>query len=409
MSDIRFQAWGTDINWNEVKIEFRWNQQDLEIIKKLSPEESLKYINETYATKVSLQNDFILKHTTAKYSECEIQPISDFNTIVSINIPYVLHVPNDGYRLLYPKECVISTNKVRTSKAQKSYNFEAIADKALYYWSNDIISATRPYDLSEWRERDIQEVQNAEKLYETTWSLRFTNMVIELNTALTDEFNSDKINDVISEVISITNHVLLLYKKASKAYHIRSLNNVFVNYIYLVKENCWVYIVNLNVRCAKINESRAIIDQFTQDLLNGTELPNYILTLLSAKSNFASLEDKLAIVESFQLIDILIEKLIYNYWNKNWFTIEEVLINWWGSKFFTTKNGLRFGLITALWSSFEQIDNDLFLKRTTLYDNIRNNVIHKEYSATHEEAKECLEINEQLMILLENKLSIYLN
>jgi hypothetical protein len=81
------------------------------------------------------------------YSFVDVRLKCQYNTVIDLNIPYTLHVPNDEYKLVFPEDCIVRTKKVWTSITNdNSDKFDAISEKPLYYQKFDATSASVPFN-----------------------------------------------------------------------------------------------------------------------------------------------------------------------------------------------------------------------------------------------------------------------
>ncbi len=372
-------------------------------------EEYLRSYVENNIKHVSPFNQAIIQDWSLFYNYTQMSPYSLYYTIIEVNIPYVLHVPNySEINITHPKKSKIILQKIWTWKAIESDNFEAVSDIILYYRDWYSISPRIPHDaLEDWK-WNIPESKNIEEIY-PTWSLRYTKMQIHFENDFTiDEakwidFDTKYLPKLYSDTLDIVNKFLSVYRNCMQAYSINLLDHAEVMNIYFPKFGFWYYPIHLNFWSAIINREKQKIESYIKQLEEDNSIPLYDISIDNAKSALLVHDYKSVVIESFLATDLFIESYILTKLSNLWKTLLDIGVNEAEYKYWSTKLGLREGYKVIHWKTFKAEEKDLCELWEKKYKDIRNKTIHNGHLPTEEEAQKVLEINDTLILKIKSR------
>lgn len=354
-------------------------------------------------------NQAIVQDGSLFYSYSEMSPYSLYNTIIEINIPYVLHVPNyTEINISHPKKSKIILYKVWTRKAIGSNNFDVISEIPLYYRDGYSISPEIPHNpLDDWK-WSIPESKNVEEIY-PTWNLRYTKIQIHTDNEFSIEelkwmdFNNKFLPKIYAEALEIVNKLLSSYRNTMESHYINLLNHVEIMNIYFPRFGFWYYPIRWNFWSAMINREKHKIESYIKQLEENIDIPLHNISIDNAKSALLVHDYKSVVIESFLATDLFVESYILARLSKLWKTPLDIGVDEASYKYWSTKLGLRKGYKVIHWKSFKEEEKDLCELWEEKYKNIRNKTIHNGYLPTEVEAKRALEINEEIIRKIKDK------
>lgn len=338
------------------------------------------------------------------------------NVLVELHIPYCIHIPN-GYELevLLSKNpeqlALIIPSKIWTKKAQTDgeYSDETdffADDRTLYFRRNAIVGPKFPIDPSEGWEHNYTGF-NVQRIKDRNGRFRFTHLYIQFDLVTTKEELETKFSDnhVIEKVKDITiqtiNKLLDAYRFTTKEEFITRLGEVNINMIYFIDLDQGINLSQVNTEVAPMNRSKIEIEKIEKMLETGDEPNLYNLLLLDAHNSFNTKNYPLAVVQSFQALEIFIENFLIKEIIKSGKTEEEAFDYIIKGNNWMTKVRLRELLKEFKGNSLQEKDKTLWDKWCTTYDTVRTEVIHKGKEPTIPDVKNTLENNFNVIKLLE--------
>lgn len=382
-----------------------------EIIENTSKEE-MKKILEADMAKVSITpvSGIYKTYLSYQYSEPDALKNFDFGDIlVQAHLPYCLHIPNHyEMTVSIPEqnlEALVIFEKVWTQRAQedgtKSDNTDFFAeDRAIYFKNSTILTPKVPFRPEEGWDSYFTG-RNIEKMKDQNGVFRFTMMHIQFNMTLPEEMgkmgkgaNEKLLKDVRDTALNIVNRVIDNYREVTNEIHIRRLGELKVNLIYFIPKRQGYYFLLPNIETAMMNRSRKEIEAIAERLSKGEKSEIYKLLMLNARSSFNTKDYTLAIVESFQALEIYLENYLVAEFKKRGDSEDDykrtLKTNW------QTKDRLNVVLKELKGFSLNE-QGEMWDKWCTRYDKTRNEVLHAGKEPDEKETEETLTVNEKVI------------
>ena len=377
---------------------------------RVTPKEIIEKDMRQWIKQVNVKAPMAMSSVSVSYSLEENPEQIDYgNTLIDINLPYYLHLPNRSeYEITLPElslKAKILTTKVWTTKAAGSSPIDFFAeDRVVYFNNGNMITPQLPYNAELGWDLGLTG-QNVEKSKDNNGHFRFTRLQILLNTSYTKEqLESKKSSDQIYEeietkVFAIVNRLLDVYRYITKQEHVERLGSIIITNIYFYETNWGLYPVSMPIENATINRSKQEIDAIKSFLKNGDLLPLYELLLLNAQSSLNKKMYTLAVVSSFQGLEIFLENLIIEKLSIKGLSskdIEQKLDQKW-----KTKDRLKDLLKESIGHSILE-ERALWDKWCAVYDQVRNEIIHRGKNISENETRNTLKLNEDIIGRIKN-------
>lgn len=343
--------------------------------------------------------------------------LKDFNfgnVLVEAHLPYCLHIPNFyEMEISIPEQSLealvifrkIWTKRARDERGQPSSKTDFFAeDRALYFKNSIILTPKIPLDPEEgWSPRFTG--TNIEKMSDQSGVFRYTKVYIQFDHELSSDSSEKKLNEKLlgairEKALTVMNRVIDNYRDTTKEAYIRRLGELPVNLIYLIPKNRGVYVLPHSIEGAKMNEAGQDIETISDKLSKGEKPEVYKLLLLDALNSFETKDYTLAIVESFQALEIFLEAYLISAFKKRGdpeTQYMEILNKNWATKQRLTTvlkelKGVSLNEEQKMWDPW-----------CARYDKTRNEVIHAGKESTGKETKETIDINEAVIEWLKSK------
>lgn len=192
----------------------------------------------------------------------------------------------------------------------------------------------------------------------------------------------------------IVNRIIDNYRELTGEMHVRRLGDLKVNLIYFIKQNTGFYLLNFYIATAIVNRSKTELKELQSKLSSGSKPSLYKLLLLNAKDSLKNKDDTLAIVESFQALEIFLENYLIAEFKKKGKTesqYRKILDTSWRTKerldvVLKDLKGVSLNQNAGLWNPW-----------CTRYSKTRNEVVHLSKEPTENETSETLMINEKVI------------
>jgi len=385
---------------------------DNEKVSTGNPEEIKKFLA-IEVQKISPNPAMILHNTHTIFSYVDPNALKDFdygNVLVELHIPYCIDVPNDyEIEVLLSKElgtkALVIPSKIWTQKARDNElklgsddtDFYA-DDKVLYFNNSRIIGPKFPLDPTEGWEPNYTGV-NIEKIKDANGRFRFSHLFVQFDLPVKSEDleNRETSEIIVKNIQDITlqavNKFIDAYRFITKQEQLTRLGETSINLIYFVNLNKGFALSRINIASAVMNRSKNEIEKISDMLKSGTTPELYDLLLLDSQNSFNSRNYALAVVQSFQALEIYLENLLINLLQKNGMNEVDASLFLTSDNNWRTKTRLKEVLKTALGFTLQEKDSSLWDKWCNTYDTVRNKVIHKGKDATNSEVKSALENN----------------
>ena len=337
------------------------------------------------------------------------------NILVEAHLPYCLDIPNDFELevLLTPPSdaALLITQKIWTHKATSDgklsdeVDFYA-DDKVLHFQNSDILTPRIPQDPRDGWGHNFTGT-NLQKIKDRNGVFRFTRLYIQFTHAVTKEDLDDKdksetlLNIIREKSLNAVNKLIDSYRFVTQQEHITRLGDLSIKMVYFNELKEGLYTLPANIESATMNRSKVELDKIGKMLLNGEKPDLYSLLLLDAQNSFDTKNYALAIVQSFQALDIFVENFLIERLQKTKSITEQEAIdhlakdnNW------KTKTRLKLVLKEATGFSVEEKNKTLWDSWSTSYRDVRNKVIHKGKEASQVEVQNALKENFEIIELL---------
>lgn len=347
--------------------------------------------------------------TSFSYSSGSLDDFDFGNVLVQVNLPYCLHIP-DHYEMeiAIPEkniQALISLEKIWTDRARTpestSNKVDLTAkDYPLYYTKSSILSPKMPLHEEEGWDPRVTGI-NLEKENDRTAIFRYSKLDIQLKMdtpenpdALKDKERELLFAEITEMTISIVNRLIDNYRDISNEVYVRRLGQVVITLIYFIPQNLGYYLLSLPISSAMVNRSLTEVKALAHALSKNFKPDVYRLLLLNAQDSLDTKDYTLAIVESYQALEIFLESFLVSKYEAKGISESEYKTAL--SKKWRTKERLN-DLLKDLTGSALKEHPKTWDKWVTRYDKTRNEVIHVGKEATLEETKDTLDINQEVI------------
>jgi HEPN domain-containing protein len=328
------------------------------------------------------------------------------NTLVQAHLPYCLHLPNHYEMTVEIPErdlrALVIFEKIWTNRARADHtpsdSTDVFADnRVLYFKNSTILTPKMPFNPEEGWDSFFTG-KNIERMKDQNGVFRFTLVHIQFDAHLPEELErlgqaalEDLLRVVQEQALAIINRVIDTNRGTTKEIHVRRLGELKVNLIYFLPRNQGFYILLPNIETAQMNRSRLEIETISEHLSSGKRPEIHTLLALNARSSMDTGDYTLAIVESFQALEIFLENYLRSILRARGDSDEQIVrflkTNW------MTKDRLTTVLKSLKGSSLNE-RRDIWDRWCTRYDKTRNEVLHAGKEPTRKETEDTLAVNE---------------
>ena len=341
--------------------------------------------------------------TFASYVEPpDPEQFGGYNTLVEMNLPYTLHLPNG---MLFPvadrqgvTRCLLQTRKIWTDLADGSNSVEALADNQLLYYGPALPATPHvPQDpvLGPWPRFTGQNVELGK---DTHGIFRYTQVRLLFDTEHRGIGGSDDVESIkearnaavttaTSTAAGFVNHMLDVYRYATGADHVERMPRQLVTRVYFADVNI-VYesaVLEGGVGSAIINRSRREIDRFAAMLAAGEQPAPHTLLLQSARSALDRGQLLLGVVVAFQAQGMVIEAGIRTGLQRRGLSDEDITTRLKGR--LSTKDRLTTLSREALNGRSVADDNQFWNTWLEDCNRRRNDIVHRGLPLTEAQAR----------------------
>lgn len=384
---------------------------DKEVIQN-TPKEEMEEMIKKDMSKISITpvSGIYKNYLSYQYSEPDALKDFDFsNTLIQAHLPYCLHIPNHyEMTVSIPEQNIMALvifEKIWTNRAQAEQTKSDVTDffaedRVIYFKNSTILTPKIPFRPEEGWDSFFTG-RNIEKMKDQNGIFRYTRVHMQFDTNLPENLetlgksaNESLLKEVQEKALIVINRIIDNYREITGEIHIRKLGELKINLIYFISKNQGYYLMLPNIETAKINRSRQEIENIATRLKKNKKPEVYRLLLLDARSSFDTKDYTLAIVESFQALEIFLENYLVSLFVKRGDEEDQyrkvLKINW------QTKDRLTT-VLKGLKGKSLNSESDIWDKWCTRYDKTRNEILHKGKESTEEEVKETLDINEEVI------------
>lgn len=342
------------------------------------------------------------------------------NVVVEAHLPYCLHLPN-GTEMeidLPDKEMkgLVEFMKTWTKRAQEdgvlSSNVDFyMADAPTYFNKSTILTPKIPARPDEGWDQYFTG-RNIERMRDQSGTFRYTRLLIEFNPDIPKEKISKLsqlskgegeavLNEIAKSALAIVNRVIDCYRYITKEEYVERLSDLSINMIYFKEQNQGFYIIGLmpGIETAMMNRSKKEITEVENILEKGTPLPLHELLILDSHSAFQKKAFTLAVVESFQALEIMIENYLVGAFKEKGVSQSEyekkLDTNW------KTKDRLNVLLKEVKGHSLNE-NATLWEPWHTKYDKVRNEIIHQGKQVSEKDTEETIQVNGSVIAWIES-------
>lgn len=355
-------------------------------------------------------------HLNFSYEEPDFLKNFDYgNTLIEASLPYCLHVPNEyEYEIPILEEgikALVTLRKIWTEKSVENRQSSSIADfytddRTLYFRSSAMLAPQFPIQPEEGWQQNFTGT-NIERIKEQNGVFRYTRLYIQFDTDFSvSQLAGEKASDIILAVrekgLMVVNKLIDAYRFVTKQEYIQRLGTLETSLVYFIAHNTGFHTSysGFGIETAPMNRSRKEIKEIGRLLANSERPELYELFLLDAQSSFDNKDFALAVMRSFQALEIYIENLLFRELRK--LGNSEIDAENYLGKHWRTKDRLKEALKELKGSSLYEIDNTLWNQWCVVYDQTRNQIVHKGKEPKIDEVKKCLDCNISVLQLLKN-------
>lgn len=369
-------------------------------------------------TEVEVKKPAIIKEMDVSFEYDDtgqpfLKPIDDTNLLIEVNLLYCLYIPDKylyGIKLENDEIVYIRSRKVWTEKTTNpgrpqdlnpSSNNDLFAeDREIFLNKFEILSPEFPqkenlgwYHLFRGR--------NVEMIADTTGYFRYTKLFIYIKAAYTKTEIEDGAKNIKSfakdKALKIVNDLVEVYRYVSGEEYVERLPQINILNIYFLTFKQAITTASLasDLRTASINKSKVVIDKIRSMLSLGERPMLYETLLLNAKNSFRKGAYSSSVVEVFQSFEIFLENFLIDSYRSlglnNHQINQKIELNW------ETKKRLRQSLKEITGKDLLIEDRTLWESWCNVYDQIRNEVIHKGLFPTKSMAEKAMHTNEDVI------------
>ncbi|MGD0785804.1 MAG: hypothetical protein ABR969_08305 [Sedimentisphaerales bacterium] len=378
-----------------------------DLLKK-TERKQLQSIFEGMIKTVKIKKGLHIYEAHPSYELCEPEKYGPTkkNTIVEVSIPFCLNLPQDyTCKVEIPKKNIIALvhfGKIWTKNSKGSSSVDLFEENNITYFAKtEIITPQVPINDEDGYEF-LYQGKNVTKTNDNTGFFRYTKLFIEIDTNYSKEqlksdgkFGEAAITEITEKIYEIINRIIDIYRFITNENHIERLNSINIRDIYFVNHNLGFYILKMGagIENAIINRSKREIDKIKEMLENGSSCPIYELLFMNAEASYCKQIFVLAVVESFQALEIFLENFLLSKF-KNILSEDEIEKRM--DKIWRTKERLKT-LLPEVGVKSPLANQNLWDQWCTMYDKIRNEVLHKGKEINALETLKTINLNKEMV------------
>lgn len=381
---------------------------DVERIRSIS-EPQMRNSLEKAIKEAKLEKSFSIRGSNASYSLVEADKYKKTrkNTIIEMSIPFCLNFPqNFSCRVDIRQRNInayVTFKKIWTTKGKDSSDADFFTeDKTTFFAKSEIVTPDIP-QLEEHGWEHLFTGKNVVKINDNSGYFRYSKLFIEIDTNYSkesiekDKESLEKVHDEITDkCFEIVNRIIDVYRFITNEAYIDHLTSLNITNIYFVKHNVGFHgiLMGNGIESAIMNRSKKEIDRIEEMLKQSEPCPIHELFILNAESSFIKRMYTLAILESFQGLEIFLENFLISKYPEKGISEEEVrakLVKVWN-----LKDRLKT-LLPEVGIKNPNTDRKFWDKWCTMYDKDRNEVMHRGKEIDARKTREAMTLNKQMI------------
>ena len=245
------------------------------------------------------------------------------NTIVEVAIPFCLNLPQDYIcKVEIPEKkysALVHFGKIWTKNSKGSSSVDLFEeDNIIYFAKTEVITPPVPQNDENGYELCYQG-KKVIKTRDNTGYFRYSKLFIEINTNYSKErlknnskYKETSLSEIREKTHEIVNRILDIYRFITNENHVERLSDINIKNIYFVDHNIGFYVLKMGagIQSAIVNRSKKEINEIKKLLENGFSCPIYELLFLNSEASYHKKMFTLAVVESFQALEIFLENFL---------------------------------------------------------------------------------------------------
>jgi hypothetical protein len=312
------------------------------------------------------------------------RPTQPANTLIEIGVPYCFHIPEDSQFTLKDANgnSYLVFKKVWTTRADGSSDADYFSPTHVLYHNKTSIKSPHFPSEPELGAEPICTGTNVEALKDKTGLYRYSRVWMFWNTAysrelLTSESESQTVrSEVIARAVAVFNRFIDIYRVVTDSAHIQRLPRLHVRDIFFREHNIGFHGASFGhgIGTAIMNRSGKELNEIAKRAATDEEIPLWDLLFLDADSSLETNAFTLAVVNSFQALELRLQDFLEKKMVAQGLVANEIESRL--NKVWRTKERLK-DLVPSL-SGRRVIDDDpnLWNRFCWAYDEVRNKLIH---------------------------------
>lgn len=383
-----------------------------ELLKSVEAQQAQKKLEEMLKA-INVRKGLHVYEAQSFYELCEPEKYrpTEKNTIVEVAIPFCLNLPHEYIcKVDMPEKkysALVHFGKIWTKNSKGSSSVDLFEeDNVTYLAKTEVITPPVPQNDEDGYELFYQG-KNVIKTRDNTGYFRYSKLFIEIDTNYSKErlknnskYKETSLSEIREKTHEIVNRILDIYRFITNENHIERLSDINIKDIYFVDHNIGFYVLKMGagIESAIVNRSKTEIDAIKKMLEDGSSCPIYELLFLNADASYHKRMFTLAVVESFQALEIFLENFLISKLNSVLLEkeIEKKLDKTWRTKDRLTILLLEVGVKSPLEN------RGLWDQWCTMYDKIRNEVIHKGKEIDATETLRTIDLNKAMVNWIKN-------
>jgi len=383
-----------------------------ELLKKGEPQQVQKTL-EGMLKAINVKKGLHIYEAQPFYELCEPEKYGPTkkNTIVEVAIPFCLDLPQgDICKVDMPEKkysALVHLRKIWTKNSKGSSLVDLFEEDNVTYFANtEVMTPSVPQNDEDGYEL-LYQGKNVTKTRDNTGYFRYSKLFIEIDTNYSKEqlkdnsqYKETSLSEIREKTHEIVNRILDIYRFVTNENHIERLSDINIRDIYFVDHNIGFNFLKMGsgIESAIVNRPKTEIDAIRKTLKDGSPCPIYELLFLNAEASYHKRMFTLAVVESFQALEIFLENFLISKLNC---VLSEKEVDEKLGKTWRTKERLKT-LLPEVGVKPPLEDRGLWDHWCTMYDKIRNEVIHKGKEIGATETRKTIDLNKEMVNWIKN-------
>jgi len=380
-----------------------------------TPRKKIEQDIERMLQEVRVDEPLYIKKAESVYDLVDIEKMKKQanygNTVVEVNLPYCLHFPNShSCEVSLPERGInafVRFMKVWTEHAPDSSMVDIFSEDQITHFQQ--VEITTP-DLPQkpklgWELKFTG--KNIEKYKDNTGYFRYSKLIIQFQTDYKKKnLTSKKVpakfrREVEETAVEIVNRILDTYRLITGEEYVQRVGSINITNLFFSDHNLGFMLAPMGrgIKGATMNRSRREIQRIESMLSKGIGPPLYELLFLNAKASLNNRMFTLAVVESFQAMEIFLENFLIDKYKER--HLSEQAINSKLKTTWRTKERLKNSLEEVTGHSLLE-NQHLWNNWCTMYDKTRIEVIHRGKEPGKKETEKAINLNRDVVTWIQN-------